>query len=256
MDLLVYSNQDGESITDSVKVSMKFGKRHSDVLRDIQDLTCSQDFRERNFALSSYISSQGKELPKWEMNKDGFTFLVMGYSGDRASKFKEDYIQEFNKREVLLNSNEYILARANQIISEQNKKLEEDYNKERNLRVDIEKQKKLIEAQNIEKNRQIREMKPKAEFHDDVTLSDQEYTLSSACKMINSPYGRNKMFDVLRKDGVVFKDRNEVKQQYTDRFAMRLSRPKGNGKRYPYLAVNGKGLAWMRKKYSPQLELI
>lgn len=51
----------------------------------------------------------------YEITKDGFMFLVMGYTGEKAGEFKERFINEFNKREALLRSDDYILARAKEI---------------------------------------------------------------------------------------------------------------------------------------------
>ena len=79
----------GKVICTSLMVAEKFEKRHADVIRAIENLECSQVFRERNFALSSYKSQQGKELPMVEMTRDGFTFLAMGFTGSEAAKWKE-----------------------------------------------------------------------------------------------------------------------------------------------------------------------
>ena len=86
-------------ITTSLKIAEKFGKEHAHVLRDIRDMECSDTFRESNFGLSSYKSAQGKTLPMYEVTRDGFTLLAMGYTGKEAMKFKEDYINAFNTME-------------------------------------------------------------------------------------------------------------------------------------------------------------
>jgi Rha family phage regulatory protein len=87
----------------SLDVAETFGKRHSDVLRDIENLDCSLDFRERNFAFSKYsVENNRKTYPMYYMTRDGFTILVMGYNGDRAMKFKEGYIRQFNAMEKAL----------------------------------------------------------------------------------------------------------------------------------------------------------
>lgn len=52
----------------------------------------------------------------YEMTKDGFSFLVMGYTGKKAGEFKEMFINEFNKREMMLKSDDYILARSQEIL--------------------------------------------------------------------------------------------------------------------------------------------
>lgn len=86
-------------ITTSLKIAEKFGKEHAHVLRDIRDMECSDTFRESNFGFSYYKSAQGKKLPMYEVTRDGFTILAMGYTGKEAMKFKEDYINAFNAME-------------------------------------------------------------------------------------------------------------------------------------------------------------
>lgn len=86
-------------ITTSLKIAEKFGKEHTHILRDIRDMKCSDTFRESNFGLSSYKSAQGKTLPMYEVTRDGFILLAMGYTGKEAMRFKEDYINAFNAME-------------------------------------------------------------------------------------------------------------------------------------------------------------
>ena len=98
---LVSANQvvfvkDGEVRTDSLKVAEKFGKQHGHVLRDIERLECSEEFRRSNFGESSYLNSQNKSQRLIEMTFDGFMFLAMGFTGSEAAKVKEWYISQFN----------------------------------------------------------------------------------------------------------------------------------------------------------------
>ena len=86
-------------VTTSLDIAQNFGKKHAHVLRDIENLECSQSFRESNFGLSSYISNQNKELPMYEITRDGFVFLCMGFTGASAAYWKERYIQAFNQME-------------------------------------------------------------------------------------------------------------------------------------------------------------
>jgi len=95
--------QNGQTVTDSLTVATTFGKEHKRVIQDIRELECSEEFRQHHFVLSSYKSSQNKELPKYSMTKDGFTFLAMGYTGSEAARFKELYIAEFNRMAEALN---------------------------------------------------------------------------------------------------------------------------------------------------------
>ena len=83
-------------VTTSRKIAETFEKRHADVIRDIETMKCSEQFRERNFALSSYKSEQNKMLKEYLVTEDGFSMLCMGYTGEKAMEFKERYIEAFN----------------------------------------------------------------------------------------------------------------------------------------------------------------
>jgi Rha family phage regulatory protein len=88
----------------SLIVAETFKKEHRRVLQDIRDLDCSDEFRLHNFVLSSYKNDQGKKQPCYEMTRDGFTFLAMGYRGKKAAQFKEAYIKRFNEMEKFIST--------------------------------------------------------------------------------------------------------------------------------------------------------
>lgn len=71
-----------------------FGKDHSKVLRAIKGLDCSDSFTLANFVLSEHTDSTGRKLPMFEMTKDGWAFLVMGFTGKKAAKFKPGEMDE------------------------------------------------------------------------------------------------------------------------------------------------------------------
>jgi Rha family phage regulatory protein len=85
-------------------VSEEFGKRHDNVIRDIKNLDCSELFHLLNFEEIAYKDDQGRKYPEYLMTKDGFTFLVMGYRGKKAARFKEAYIRRFNEMEQFIRS--------------------------------------------------------------------------------------------------------------------------------------------------------
>lgn len=96
-------NKEEVTVVTSLDIAETFGKRHSDVLRDIETLDCSDEFRERNFALSNYsVDNNKRTYPMYYITRDGFTILVMGYNGEKAMKFKEAYIKQFNAMEKAL----------------------------------------------------------------------------------------------------------------------------------------------------------
>lgn len=79
----------GELYVDSLQVAERFGKEHFHVLRDIENIECSQAFRESNFGLSHYRTKQGRKAKKYRMTRDGFTFLAMGFTGPEAAQWKD-----------------------------------------------------------------------------------------------------------------------------------------------------------------------
>lgn len=98
-DLVVLNN--GTPMVDSVLVAKKFGKVHRDVMRAINNLECSNEFRVRNFAQSNYVI-RGHSYDSYLMTKDGFSFLCMGFTGAESARWKEAYINAFNAMEKTL----------------------------------------------------------------------------------------------------------------------------------------------------------
>lgn len=90
--------QGNQVMTTSFKVAEYFGRRHADVLKAIKKLGCSEEFTKRNFSLCFEINNlqNNKPQPFYKMTKDGFIFLVMGFTGKAASQIKEAYINAFN----------------------------------------------------------------------------------------------------------------------------------------------------------------
>lgn len=93
----------------SLQVAHEFGKLHKNVIADIRNLDCSEDFRQLNFQPSSYHNEQNKKQPMYLMTRDGFMFLVMGYRGRKAATIKEAIIQRFNDMEAFIR--DYLLTK-------------------------------------------------------------------------------------------------------------------------------------------------
>ena len=92
----------------SNQIAEHFGKQHKDVLRAIDNLECSPEYRQRNFALTSQTVEMPKgatrQSPAYTMTRDGFVFLAMGFTGKEAAKWKEAYINAFNAMEAALHA--------------------------------------------------------------------------------------------------------------------------------------------------------
>lgn len=92
----------GEAMADSRDVAAYFGKEHRRVLQTLRELQCSDDFRQHNFVPFKNKDLAGESTSHVLMTKDGFMFLVLGFTGGRAATFKERYIAQFNAMEAEL----------------------------------------------------------------------------------------------------------------------------------------------------------
>ena len=100
---LVFRGQNDQVITTSLLVAETFEKEHRNVLKSIRKLMSATNVAvAQMFDETTYVNEQGKEQPMFFMNRDGFTLLAMGFSGEKALKFKVDYINAFNKMEAEL----------------------------------------------------------------------------------------------------------------------------------------------------------
>ena len=88
----------GKVITTSMKIARYFGKAHKNVLRTIKRLEsdCSPDFNRLNFEPVEYLDKKGEMRLMYNITKDGWMILVMGFTGKMATAIKEQYIAAFN----------------------------------------------------------------------------------------------------------------------------------------------------------------
>lgn len=108
MDLVKMRGKD--AVCDSLDVAEHFGKRHDKLLYEIErryagliGKGCAQNGGHPLFMKSTYVHEQnGQKYPKYFMNRDGFSLLVMGFTGQAALEWKLKYIEAFNHMEQLL----------------------------------------------------------------------------------------------------------------------------------------------------------
>lgn len=91
--------RDEQAVTTSLEVAKVFGKEHRNVLRDIDKLKKDVLNFEQMFQEGQEPDSYGRARRVVYMNRDGFTLLAMGFTGDKALQFKVKYIEAFNKME-------------------------------------------------------------------------------------------------------------------------------------------------------------
>lgn len=218
MKELVSANQFGKEVTTSLLVAEVFEKYHGKVLRDIETLSCSEEFNRANFGLIEYTDKMGRIQKAYEMTKDGFSFLVMGYTGEKAAQFKEMFIKEFNKREALLKSDDYILLRASQI---QQKRIE-------NLQAQLQEKALLLEVA----NQKIDEDAPKVDYYHRITDSVTTFIPTDIAKIFG--HSAQWMNSKLKNCGLIYRISNNwyVRSPY-DRCGLHKV------KTYPYSRKDG-----------------
>ncbi len=161
--VLVQKSQDGtREVTTSLIVAEVFCKNHADVLRDIRNLSCSDEFRKSNFAecLNLIKLEVGESRQKYyEITKDGFMFLALGYTGEKAGRLKEAFINAFNHNEALLKNEDYIISQAHMFLERRVSRMESEI-REKDNKIAIQ-------------EKTIGNIMPKAEYYDKV-LQDKE----------------------------------------------------------------------------------
>lgn len=150
MNELVFKGQNNKVVTTSLKIAEVFGKEHQHILRDIRELIdgVSKIGDTPMFEETTYIHPQNKQqYPMFLMNRDGFTLLAMGFTGDKALRFKMAYINTFNEMEKALKAMQ--------------PKLPQTYKEAlKELLIQVEENERL----QIEN----KDMKPKAEYFDEI----------------------------------------------------------------------------------------
>ena len=102
-DYGIFATTKYEVRVDSRYVAEVFEKEHKDVLKAIRNIIensgFSKEFNRRNFAPTKYIDEHNRTQACYAMTRDGFTALVMGFTGRKVDQFKELYITRFNAME-------------------------------------------------------------------------------------------------------------------------------------------------------------
>lgn len=183
MNNLVFKGQNNQVLTNSLLVAEKFGKKHYHVMDSIRNLLNSHEKSGQYFVLDTYVDNSGKENPMYVMNRDGFTLLVMGFTGEKALQFKMDYIEAFNKMEQTIHFGGFSVPSTF-----------------REALILAAKQQEQIEEQ----QKKIKQDAPKVLFADAVSTSQRSCLVSELAKIIQQNgvnIGQNRLFQWLRDNG-------------------------------------------------------
>lgn len=119
------TSYNGVLVADSLEVADRFGKRHADVIRAIENLVtelatqnCVTNVEPEGCFIQAEYQNRGKTYRKYLLTRDGFSLLVMGFTGPAALHWKLLYIEAFNKMEQALRSNVDIRQLVTQITTD------------------------------------------------------------------------------------------------------------------------------------------
>ena len=201
MNELVLKSEKGTPITTSLLVAEKFGKEHKDVLETIRNLTAENSAVKNLFYETTYVSDRNREYPMSVMNRDGFSLLVMGFTGARALQFKLDYINAFNKMEAVIKNGQVpgSFKEALLLAAQQQEQIEQQ-------------------------QKQIEEQKPKVWFSDSFDATETLIGIGDLSKLLQQKginIGQNRLFNWMNKNHYLMvsgKRYSKSKQRYENSY--------------------------------------
>lgn len=249
MKELVFKGESNQVLTNSLLVAEKFGKEHQHVLRDVRNLInggVSKIGDTPAFAEATYIHPQnGQEYPMFIMNRDGFTLLAMGFTGEKALQFKLEYINAFNKMEETIKNGGFNVPKSFRealLLAAEQQEV-------------IENQQKQIE----EKNAKIEADKPKVLFSEAVSASNKSILVRELAKLITQngyQIGEKQLYERLRKAGYLCssgESYNQPTQTYMNMGLFHLKKTSvicdGESKVYTVTKVTPKGQIYFINKF-------
>lgn len=213
----------------SLEIAELTGKRHDAILRDIRNLL-KQGVSAHNFVETSYRDKSNRQSPCFELTKKGCLILASGYDAVLREKIIDRWEQlELEKRKPQTPQT-YLEALKALVSSEE------------------EKQRLAQEKQRLEEKNA--KLQPKADFADAAFATDDKVDIGMSAKILKLGFGRNTLFEKLRKAGVFFANRNEPKQRFIDAgyFEMKekfIERNNHPGFVVTKVLVTQKGLAYL-----------
>lgn len=243
MKELVFKGKDNQALTSSLLVAEKFGKRHTEVLDAVRELfakTEKSTFVENQrinkmFALVEQeipmpVGGGVKKAPLYVMNRDGFTLLVMGFTGEKALQFKLDYIEAFNKMESTIHGVGFTIPTS----------FKEALLLAAQQQEQIENQQKQIENEKqsrVEAEAKVKESAPAVAFTKAIQSANSSCLIGELAKLIAQngyAIGEKRLFAYLRENGFLGKHGeryNIPNQQYIEQglFELKKGVRSGNG---------------------------
>lgn len=199
MSEIILKEENGQVLASSREVAEKFGKRHDSVLRDIDNLIKSDStiLWSEMFKETTYTNSRGKDYRCFDMNRDGFSLLCMGFTGKEALEWKLKYINAFNQMEEKLKSSTQLTEEEKyklMLFSKDASEVAYAHNK-------------LVEIATAPLVAEIKEQKPKVEYHDDVLNKEGLITTTVIAKDLGFK-SATKLNKIMNMNKIIFKNQS------------------------------------------------
>ncbi|EAK7549058.1 phage antirepressor Ant [Campylobacter coli] len=167
----------------SLDLAKVFKKRHDNIIQTIENLP-QDEFKTLNFEISSSIRKNGlfeKDTKFYNLTRDAFSLLVMGFTGEKAYKWKIEFIKAFNEMEKRLRNIEYekhdkLAFRQSLGYKSQLKQQKEKYeNKIKALKYDLEHKKELSFKRKLSKEELLELRKILARDYGMICIKEWEF---------------------------------------------------------------------------------
>lgn len=197
-ELINIINKEGTMVVSSREVAENFEKMHKNILRDIENLVQNQPAQNwaRYFIPNKYQDLKGEMRKEYLLTRDGFSLLVMGFTGTKALEWKLKYIDAFNKMEKVITQGLPLTYK--------------------------EALQQLIEKEEAKEKLQLayEEMKPKAMFAEAVESSKTSILVGDMAKILKQngiDIGQNRFFEYLRQNGYLCNKKGDMYNTPTQR---------------------------------------
>ena len=198
MNEIILKEQNGKVLASSRDVAENFGKRNPDVNRAIENLIVQNCTVKNMFEESTYVSSRGRQEKEFLMDRNGFSLLVMGFTGKKALEWKLKYIEAFNKMEEKL-------KQSNMLTEEEKLKLQL-FSKDAS---------EVAYAHNRLVEIATAPYKEKAEYHDEILKKEGLITTTVVAKDLGFS-SANKLNKVMNANHIIFKNQSGTWCPYAD----------------------------------------
>ena len=183
IELVIQNNQ---IVVSSRQIAEHFGKLHKDVLENIRSILVAENSATKFFYETTH-EYRRQSFPEYLMTRDGFTLLVMSFTGKKALDWKIRYIEAFNAMEAKLRQSQSPYAAlpdfTNPVIAA------------RAWADEVEAKEHALSA--------LREAQPKANYYDKCMNSTNLYTTTEVAQEIG--WNAAELYNFLHEHGVIYR---------------------------------------------------